>query len=58
MPHKANPAAVRWHRDVAFAVASGEADAAFEAMSRIVSESDAAMDEAVGEDLAEVPGER
>ena len=33
-------------------------DAAFEAMTRIVSESDAAMDEAVGEDLAEVPGER
>lgn len=58
MPHEANPDAVRWHRDVAFAVASGEADAAFEAMSRIVSESDAAMDEAAGEDLAEVPEER
>ncbi|MFB7893827.1 FadR/GntR family transcriptional regulator [Microbacterium sp. NPDC056044] len=58
MPHEANPDAVRWHRDVAFAVAGGEADAAFQAMSRIVGESEAAMGEAVDGELAEIPGDR
>jgi len=48
MPHAANPDAVRWHRDVAFAVASGDAEAAYEAMLRIVGESDAAIGEAAG----------
>lgn len=46
MPQAANPEAVRWHRDVAFAVAGGDPEAAFEAMSRIVGESDAAIGEA------------
>lgn len=48
MPQAANPEAVRWHRDVALAVAGGDAEAAFEAMSRIVGESDAAIGEAAG----------
>lgn len=48
MPHSANPEAVGWHRDVAFAVASGEPDAAYQAAMRIVSESDAAIEEAAG----------
>lgn len=43
MPHDANPHAVAWHQDVAFAVAAGRADDAAAAMSRIVSEADAAM---------------
>lgn len=52
MPQAANPQAVRWHRDVAFAVAGGDAEAAFEAMSRIVGESDAAIGEAAEADRA------
>lgn len=43
MPHDANPLAVRWHQDVAFAVAGGRPEDAGEAMSRIVSEADDAM---------------
>ena len=43
MPHDANPDAVRWHHDVAFAVASGRGGEAAEAMQRIVAEADEAM---------------
>jgi len=46
MPHVANQNAVQWHRDVAFAVASGDADAAAAAMRNIVSEADEAMQRA------------
>ena len=46
MPHVANQSAVQWHRDVAFAVASGDADAAAAAMRNIVSEADEAMQRA------------
>lgn len=46
MPHVANRNAVQWHRDVAFAVASGDADAASAAMRNIVSEADEAMQRA------------
>ncbi|WP_341956660.1 FCD domain-containing protein [Microbacterium sp. LWH13-1.2] len=46
MPHVANESAVQWHRDVAFAVASGDADAAAAAMRNIVSEADEAMQRA------------
>lgn len=46
MPHVANQSAVQWHRDVAFAVASGQADAAAAAMRDIVSEADDAMQKA------------
>jgi DNA-binding FadR family transcriptional regulator len=49
MPHSANPEAVGWHREVAFAVAGGEPDAAYEAMMRIVSESGRAMEHAVAD---------
>ena len=43
MPHDANPDAVRWHHDVAFAVVSGGGDEAAAAMTRIVAEADEAM---------------
>lgn len=43
MPHDANPNAVRWHQDVAFAVTAGRADDAAEAMRLIVREADDAM---------------
>jgi DNA-binding FadR family transcriptional regulator len=56
MPHSANPDAVRWHREVAFAVAGAEPDAAYEAMARIVSESDAAMDQAFADEAARAEG--
>lgn len=46
MPHDANPSAVRWHQDVAFAIAAGRADEAGEAMGLIVAEADDAMREA------------
>ncbi|GAA1237060.1 DNA-binding FadR family transcriptional regulator [Microbacterium phyllosphaerae] len=46
MPHVANQSAVQWHRDVAFAVASGDGDAAATAMRNIVSEADEAMQRA------------
>lgn len=46
MPHVANESAVQWHRDVAFAVASGDAEAAAVAMQDIVSEADEAMQRA------------
>lgn len=48
MPHVANQSAVQWHRDVAFAVASGDGDAAATAMRSIVSEADEAMQRAAG----------
>ncbi|MGN7948517.1 FadR/GntR family transcriptional regulator [Microbacterium sp. 22215] len=48
MPHVANQSAVQWHRDVAFAVASGDGDAAATAMRNIVSEADEAMQRAAG----------
>ncbi|MCP1429125.1 DNA-binding FadR family transcriptional regulator [Microbacterium foliorum] len=48
MPHVADQNAVQWHRDVAFAVASGDADAAAAAMRDIVSEADASMQQAAG----------
>lgn len=48
MPHVANHSAVQWHRDVAFAVASGDGDAAATAMRNIVSEADEAMQRAAG----------
>ncbi len=47
MPHEANPEAVRWHHDVAFAVASGHIDDAGEAMARIVAEADEAIQGAI-----------
>ncbi|WP_424448891.1 FadR/GntR family transcriptional regulator [Microbacterium arborescens] len=46
MPHEANPLAVRWHQDVAFAVAGGRAEEAADAMGLIVAEADDAMREA------------
>ncbi|WP_295843515.1 FadR/GntR family transcriptional regulator [uncultured Microbacterium sp.] len=46
MPHDANPHAVRWHQDVAFAIAAGRADDAAEAMRLIVREADDAMRDA------------
>lgn len=46
MPHVANQSAVQWHRDVAFAVAGGDADAAASAMRSIVMEADEAMQRA------------
>ncbi len=48
MPHDANPDAVRWHHDVAFAIVSGRADDAAAGMRRIVSEADDAMQRAHG----------
>ncbi|MFT4212968.1 MAG: FCD domain-containing protein [Microbacterium sp.] len=48
MPHEANPDAVRWHHDVAFAVASGRGVDAAEAMRRIVAEADEAMQQQAG----------
>jgi DNA-binding FadR family transcriptional regulator len=50
MPHDANPDAVRWHHDVAFAVASGRAEEAGEAMARIVAEADDAIQGAIAAD--------
>ncbi|WJS89794.1 FadR/GntR family transcriptional regulator [Microbacterium testaceum] len=47
MPHDANPHAVRWHQDVAFAVAAGRADDAVQAMHLIVREAGDAMASAV-----------
>lgn len=49
MPHDANPDAVRWHHDVAFAVASGRGDEAAAAMTRIVAEADQAMQAALAD---------
>lgn len=46
MPHSANPEAVRWHHDVAFAIASGRPGEAADAMRRIVVEADEAMQDA------------
>jgi DNA-binding FadR family transcriptional regulator len=46
MPHVANENAVQWHRDVAFAVANGDGDAAAAAMREIVAEADDAMQRA------------
>jgi DNA-binding FadR family transcriptional regulator len=46
MPQVANQSAVQWHRDVAFAIASGDAEAAAAAMRNIVSEADEAMQRA------------
>lgn len=46
MPHVADLSAVQWHRDVAFAVASGDAAGAADAMRSIVSEADEAMQRA------------
>ena len=46
MPHDANPQAVTWHRDVAFAIAEGDAERAATAMRLIVREADDAMREA------------
>ncbi|WP_307214672.1 FadR/GntR family transcriptional regulator [Microbacterium sp. SORGH_AS_0888] len=43
MPHDADSEAVRLHRDVAFAVAGGDGDAAATAMAQIVSEADLAV---------------
>lgn len=43
MPHDANPHAVRWHQDVAFAVTAGRADEAAHAMGLIVREAGEAM---------------
>jgi DNA-binding FadR family transcriptional regulator len=50
MPHDANPYAVRWHQDVAFAIAAGHADDAARAMRLIVREAGDAMASAVGTD--------
>ncbi|MDQ1121665.1 FadR/GntR family transcriptional regulator [Microbacterium trichothecenolyticum] len=47
MPHDANPHAVRWHQDVAFAVAAGRAEEAAQAMSLIVREAGQAMASAI-----------
>ncbi|MDN3443186.1 FCD domain-containing protein [Microbacterium sp. APC 3901] len=46
MPHVANQSAVQWHRDVAFAVANGDGEAAAAAMREIVAEADDAMQRA------------
>lgn len=46
MPHVANQSAVQWHRDVAFAIANGDAEAAAVAMRSIVTEADEAMQRA------------
>lgn len=43
MPHDADPDALRWHHDVAFAVVSGRGEEAAAAMARIVTEADDAM---------------
>lgn len=43
MPSDADPQALKWHRDVAFAVAAGDAEAAAAAMACIVSEADSAV---------------
>ncbi|MDD7963360.1 FadR/GntR family transcriptional regulator [Microbacterium thalli] len=48
MPHDANPLAVRWHQDVAFAIAGGRPSEAAAAMGLIVAEADDAMREAAG----------
>ncbi|SIS07299.1 FadR/GntR family transcriptional regulator [Microbacterium sp. RURRCA19A] len=50
MPHDANPHAVRWHQDVAFAIAAGRADEAATAMELIVREAGDAMASAASED--------
>jgi DNA-binding FadR family transcriptional regulator len=47
MPHDANPHAVRWHQDVAFAIAAGRPDEAAQAMRLIVREAGQAMASAV-----------
>ncbi|WZH35894.1 MAG: FCD domain-containing protein [Microbacterium enclense] len=47
MPHDANPHAVRWHQDVAFAIAAGRPDEAAQAMRLIVREAGQAMAAAV-----------
>lgn len=46
MPHVANQNAVQWHRDVVFAVANGDGEAAAAAMREIVAEADDAMQRA------------
>ncbi|MBZ4485810.1 FCD domain-containing protein [Microbacterium sp. cx-55] len=43
MPHDANPDAVRWHQDAAFAIVAGRSDDAAAALRRIVAEADAAL---------------
>lgn len=43
MPHDANPDAVSWHREAAFAIAGGDGEQAETATRRIVGESVAAM---------------
>lgn len=43
MPHDANPDAVRWHQDAAFAIVAGRGDDAAAALRRIVAEADAAL---------------
>lgn len=48
MPHDANPLAVRWHQDVAFAIAGGRPGEAEAAMGLIVAEADDAMRAAAG----------
>jgi len=47
MPHDANPHAVRWHQDVAFAIAAGRPDEAAQAMRLIVREAGQAMVSAI-----------
>ncbi|MFJ2543088.1 FadR/GntR family transcriptional regulator [Microbacterium sp. NPDC087589] len=46
MPHVANQNAVQWHRDVVFAVANSDGEAAAAAMREIVAEADDAMQRA------------
>ena len=49
MPHDANPHAVRWHQDVAFAIAAGRAEEAAQAMRLIVREAGDAMASAISD---------
>lgn len=50
MPHEANPAALRLHQDVAFAIAEGSPDEAEQAMAAIVTEADQAVQAVQTED--------
>jgi DNA-binding FadR family transcriptional regulator len=43
MPHDANPDAVRWHQDAAFAIVAGRGEDAAAALRLIVAEADAAL---------------
>ncbi|GAA4163905.1 FCD domain-containing protein [Gryllotalpicola daejeonensis] len=56
MPTEANPDALRLHRDVAFAVAAGDAAAAAEAAALIVAESDDAVQRLDGSSSSGRPG--